>query len=68
MQDAFETVDLRVSLSDLEDTWTVALWGKNLTDELVIDNSTNAAVRSVGSILSTTGRPLSWGVSASYNF
>lgn len=68
MQDAFETVDFRVSLSDIDDTWTVALWGKNLTDELVIGNSTNAAVRSVGSILSTTGRPLSWGISGSYNF
>jgi iron complex outermembrane receptor protein len=68
MQEGFETVDLRFSLVDVEAGWTVALWGKNLTDNLTVGNSTNAAVRSLGPILQTTNRPLSWGFGFSYNF
>ena len=68
MQDGFETIDLRFSLGNTDETWSVSLWGRNLTDELVVGQSTNAAVRSLGPILQTTSRPMSWGLAASYKF
>lgn len=66
--DSFERVDLRVALADIGGNWDISLWGKNLTDELLPGISTYGAVRSVGPYLSTTQRPLSWGVSGSYRF
>lgn len=68
IQDAFETINLRVALGNAGGTWNVALWGRNLTDKLTVGQSTNAAVRSLGPILQTTNRPMSWGISAGYNF
>lgn len=68
IQDGYETINLRVALGNSEGDWSVALWGRNLTDELTVGQSTNAAVRSLGPIVQTTNRPLSWGIAATYNF
>lgn len=68
IQEGYGTVNLHVALADQGGNWSVGVWGKNLTDELTFQQSSNAAVRSLGPIMQTTNRPLSWGMSATYNF
>lgn len=63
-----ELLDARIAIGDIDGGWSVGLWGKNLTDQLLPGNSTYGAVRSVGPYISTTQRPLSWGVSGNYKF
>jgi iron complex outermembrane receptor protein len=33
-QDAFDVVNARIAYRTLNDRWTFALWGKNITDEV----------------------------------
>lgn len=35
MQEGYDTIDARLTFTAPDDAWEVALWGKNLTDELV---------------------------------
>ena len=65
--DSYELIDARVELWSLDAGWSVGIWGRNLTDELIPGVSTYGAVRSVGPFMSTTLRPMSWGVSFNYN-
>lgn len=65
---SYELLDARIAIGDINRNWSVGIWGKNLTDQLLPGISTYGAVRSVGPYISTTQRPLSWGVSADYKF
>ncbi len=40
-QDAFQNLDARLGVTSPDGTWELALWGKNLTDELVRTYATN---------------------------
>lgn len=65
---SYQLLDARIALGDIDRNWSIGVWGKNLTDELLPGISTYGAVRSVGPYISTTQRPLSWGVSGNYKF
>lgn len=62
---SMENLGARISLRSTDDSWEVALWGKNLTDE-VSDNysfTNNSGARTV-----FRSEPISYGVSVTYNF
>lgn len=65
--DSYELIDARVELWNVDAGWSVGVWGRNLTDELIPGDSNYGAVRSVGPFMSTTLRPMSWGISFNYN-
>jgi outer membrane receptor protein involved in Fe transport len=46
MQDAYALLNARISLANLDDTWEVALIGRNLTDETVINFGGNTPLAS----------------------
>ncbi len=67
---SFLTVDGRISLAS-DAGWDVALWGKNLTDNLyVIERRPNTNLAFLGVAQQTTsyGSPRSYGVRLSYKF
>lgn len=66
--DSHELIDLQVTLGDADGRWSVGIWGRNLTDELLQGSSLYGAVRSNGPFVSTTQRPLSWGLAGTYSF
>lgn len=47
MQDAFTLLNARISLANLDNTWEVALIGRNLTDETVINFGGNTPLAGV---------------------
>jgi len=62
---SMENLGARISLRSTDDSWEVALWGKNLTDE-VSDNysfTNNSGARTV-----FRSEPISYGVNFTYNF
>jgi outer membrane receptor protein involved in Fe transport len=66
-QDSFTKVDLRVALSDSDDTWELAFIGRNLTDE---DTSTwaNDTALAAGGFYNHIDRLRSYAVQARYRF
>ena len=73
-QDAFVLVNARVSLANAEDTWEVALIGRNLTDETVINFGGNTPLASVltggtgNSYYGFVNRPRNIAVQGTYRF
>ena len=55
-------INARVAFTHSDDTWQVALWGKNLTDEEY------ARAATAGSFTQYASPPLTWGVDARYRF
>ena len=73
-QDAYTRIDARISLGSQDGKWVVALVGKNLSDETIIDFGGDTAL--AGTLTQDTGnsyysfvqRPASIGLQATYNF
>ena len=58
-------LDATLALDAPDDTWRIALWGKNLTDELVINNTFN--IGPLGN-LRIYAPPRTWGVDLTVRF
>jgi iron complex outermembrane receptor protein len=63
-EDAYGLVDARIALSPEGAPWEVALWGKNLSDELYRVN----IISFFGEEVSQFGPPLTYGVDMTYRF
>jgi iron complex outermembrane recepter protein len=61
-------LNARVAWSDDSDTWEVALWGKNLTDEERAGNPGGFAARELGVSHTTIDDPRTYGVDVRYAF
>ncbi|MEK9623085.1 MAG: TonB-dependent receptor [Halieaceae bacterium] len=66
-QDSYSSVNLRIALSSAERDWSVALIGKNLTDEQIIFFA-NDLPAGGGSYVRSLKRPQTWALQASYAF
>jgi iron complex outermembrane receptor protein len=68
-QGAYGLLNARVALSDADQRWEVALWGKNLTDETynigVFDLLENSFV---GQYFNVLGDPRTYGIEVRYNY
>jgi iron complex outermembrane receptor protein len=68
-QGAYGLVNARIALSDADQRWEVALWGKNLTDETynigVFDLLENSFV---GQYFNVLGDPRTYGVEVRFNY
>tara|TARA_B110000003_G_scaffold243416_1_gene251870 strand:- start:3318 stop:5543 length:2226 start_codon:yes stop_codon:yes gene_type:complete len=58
-------LDTRLIIGDLDDTWKVALWGKNITDE---DSITYSYTNFLSGQTAYRQRPASYGVEVTFNF
>ena len=54
----------RVALSSDSGSWTVAMWGKNLSDEVYETNRSNP----IGWVNATYGMPRTYGISLDYSW
>ena len=63
--DSYNTLNARLSLTSEEDTWEVALWAKNLTDESYL---TRTGRDFMGTIRHFRGSPRTYGVELNYHF
>lgn len=63
-EDAYGLLDARVAIAPPEAAWTVAIWGKNLTDELYRTN----IISFFGEEVSQFGIPRTYGVDLSWKF
>ncbi|MCB1854791.1 MAG: TonB-dependent receptor [Halieaceae bacterium] len=61
--DSQYTVDASARISSANDTWSVQIWGKNLTDEDIV-----TSVTEFRNLYTTYGDPLTYGISLSWNF
>lgn len=66
IQDAFSLLDVSLNLSNADASWTVSLWGKNVTDELY--TLSQVSIPAIGQNYVTYGAPRTYGVSLSYDF
>ena len=62
--DAYELLNARVGFVSSDDRWSVAVWGKNLTDEEYYDE----VVAFATAVRATVGAPRTYGVDFSYRF
>lgn len=65
--DGYELYNARVAFQSADETWELALWGKNLTDEEYVIHS--ADLSDLGSIATSDilGNPRTYGVTFTYN-
>jgi len=63
--DSYELLNGRLSLTAANDSWTVAVMGKNLTDEEYL---VNASTDDLGSFPSIAGLPMHWVVEGTYRW
>ncbi|WP_448213808.1 TonB-dependent receptor [Colwellia sp. MEBiC06753] len=63
--DSYSSVNARITLMSNEDTWQVALWGRNLNDS---DHMIESYREFFGGINAIYARPRSYGVEVKYNF
>ncbi len=66
-QSAVTIFNARIALASVEDTWQVALTGKNLTDQTTLNYMTNLSL-SGGGMTGQVGRPRTIGIEGSYRF
>ena len=64
LEDGYWVANMRAGVSDLNDTWSVYLWGKNITDERY---RTQVLTSSIG-FVESYGQPSSYGVGFERNF
>jgi len=62
--DAYELLNARLAYNSANDDWSVALWGKNLTDEEYFDE----VVAFATAVRATVGAPRTYGIDFTYNF
>ena len=61
--------DARVALNNPDDTWSIALWGKNLSDEVYYPAATTVGAAAMGIPgLAFPGQPRTYGVDFRYTF
>jgi len=61
------TVTPNVALEASDESWAVELWGKNLTDEEVINIGFDTPLQT-GSFSAFMEEPMTWGVTGRMNF
>lgn len=66
-QDAFTTVNATVGIGDIDDQWRLELWGKNLTDEAIINIGFDTPLQT-GSMSAFIEPPRMYGATLRYNF
>ena len=68
LQDEYELINARLTLEPNDGEWTVSLYGKNMTDELVSKfNLVNSFLFGSGHLV-TYAPPRTYGIEATYNF
>ena len=62
--------DARISFANPKDTWSIALWGKNLSDEVYYPAATTVGVGAIPGIpgLAFPGQPKTYGIDFRYSF
>ncbi|EAQ97186.2 TonB-dependent receptor [Congregibacter litoralis] len=66
-QDAFTTVNATIGIGDLDDQWRLEFWGKNLTDETVINIGFDTPAQT-GSMSAFVEPPRMYGATLNYSF
>ena len=66
-QDAYTTVNARIGLKPADETWSVELWSRNLTDERYLV-STIAKTFTAASNVGVPGEPRQFGVTLRRNW
>lgn len=66
-QDAFTTVNATIGIGDIDDQWRLELWGKNLTDEAVINIGFDTPLQT-GSMSAFIEPPRMYGATLRYSF
>lgn len=61
---SFTTIDLRAGLKDVDDRWTVQVWGRNVTNDYYWTN----VVLFNDAVVKYAARPVTYGVRFSYRF
>ncbi len=68
-QDAFGMLDARLTFEEADGKWNVALWGKNLTDELIAASKSEAVSGLTGNTVGTNYlAPRTYGITVGYRF
>ncbi|MCC7413947.1 MAG: TonB-dependent receptor [Gammaproteobacteria bacterium] len=67
VQDGFGLVNVRLAFEDHSETWQIAVFGTNLSDERYITGGVGG-LAAIGLDEVQYGRPREWGVSLSYRF
>jgi iron complex outermembrane receptor protein len=62
--DAYQLLNARLGYTSADEQWSVALWGKNLTDEEYFDE----VVAFATAVRATVGAPRTYGIDFTYNF
>ncbi|MEH6581061.1 MAG: TonB-dependent receptor [Halioglobus sp.] len=62
--DSYELLNARLGFHSADDSWRVALWGKNLTDEEYFDE----VVAFATAVRATVAAPRTYGIDFTYNF
>jgi iron complex outermembrane receptor protein len=65
-QGGYGLLNARVAIHGLDNKWTVAVWGSNLTDKAYFTNEAN--LEALGFDYRHIGAPLMYGLTASYRF
>ena len=68
VQKSYELINLRIGFESQDGTWDVALFGKNLTDELVASSIITAPPFGDEGFISVLNPPRTYGLSVAYNF
>ncbi|MEM9533241.1 MAG: TonB-dependent receptor [Pseudomonadota bacterium] len=66
-QDSFSVWNVRAALYSLDETWEVALWGRNVTDELYWLRQPQG-IGVFGFDIANVSRPSTYGITFRYNF
>lgn len=68
MQDSFTKSDLRIAIMDADDRWTLALVGKNITDEETFSYSFGTPLAPAGTFTYLMDAPRTVAIQAEYRF
>lgn len=67
VQPGYSVFDVRLTVEHEDNGWSLAAYGKNVSDKRYIENGI-AALSSFGEVEATLARPREWGVTAGYKF
>lgn len=62
---SFNTVNASIGFETKDERWRFNVWGRNLTNELIVRQITSISVNQVGAVFDA---PRTYGLSATYNF
>jgi iron complex outermembrane receptor protein len=66
-QPGYDLINLRAAFGPVDDSWELAVFGTNVTDELYITNGLSQR-DTLGTTDVSYGRPQEWGISLSARF